>query len=88
MAVINSGLVPKALSRGLAGSPSSVSPQPQPRQPQLRQARQALPQVLPRSKGGLLGVIRKAARNQLAGHNCGGAAHHNGSAMAYPIGKG
>jgi hypothetical protein len=53
MAVINSGLVPKALMPGLAGSGNSASPQPRPRQPQgqqLRQARQALPQA-PRRSG-------------------------------------
>jgi hypothetical protein len=75
MAVINSGLVPKTLAPGLGVSPVSsaaVGRQRAQRQPK---------------PGGLLWAIKKAARDQLAGHNCGGAAFHDGSGMAHPIGR-
>jgi hypothetical protein len=39
------------------------------------------------SSGGLLRAIKKAAKAQLAGHNCGGSAHHDGSPMAHPVGR-
>jgi hypothetical protein len=75
MAVISTGLVPKGLAGGSgsfsAGS-AAVGRQRVARQPKT---------------GGLLRAIKKAARYQLAGHNCGGAAHHDGSGMAYPIGR-
>jgi hypothetical protein len=80
MAVISSGLVPKTLAPGLGGSPvSSVAVgQGQP-------ARQRAPR--PSKPGSLLRAIKKAAKAELAGHNCGGTAFHDGSGMAHPVGR-
>ena len=67
MAVINSGLVPKALQPGLAGSlPAMEGPQGLP------QGRQPPP---PRSRLHLTRMLQKAVRGELpAAHNDGGPA--------------
>jgi hypothetical protein len=76
MAVISQGLVPKAMSGGLVGSPafSAVGAGRQ------RAAR-------PPSAKRLLTIVRTAGGGKLAAHNCGGTAFHNGSAEAYPVGR-
>jgi hypothetical protein len=84
MAVISSGLVPKTLAPGLGGSPVSSAAVGQGPGQQAPRARQRA--VRP-SSGGLLRAIKKAAKAQLAGHNCGGSAHHDGSPMAHPVGR-
>jgi hypothetical protein len=83
MAVINQGMVPKAMAVGSGSySPGSAAVGQGQRGQQARQpaARQSKP-------GSLLRAIKKAARNQLAGHNCGGTAFHDGSGMAHPVGR-
>ena len=79
MAVIGTGLMPKAIGGASMGPPTrSVGPQ----QPSVLSLAPVLRRAGARRLAGQIG-----GANALAAHNCGGTAHHDGGSCAYPVGR-